>query len=267
MHLHLSRSLAFFSLTLAACVTSHAADPVPATVPPPAAVKLGVGFDYSRGDYGFSRPTEVFSVPVNLIYEHDRWIVRATVPYLSVKGPASVVEGSGPLVAAPGRPITKYQSGVGDSLVAVTYHAHPVPGELNVDLTGRVKLPTADDAKGLGTGETDYYAQADLYQTFGNTTPFVSVGYRFMGTNAIYPLKDGAYVSLGASYRLTPATAIGAAYDWRSRIIAAAPNASDMIVFVSTNPNDRWNVLGYVLAGFNEASPDLGLGGAVTYKF
>ena len=53
----------------------------------------------------------------------------------------------------------------------------------------------------------------------------------------------------------------------RSRIIDGAKNASDAIVFVSTNPNDRWNLLGYLLAGFNDAAPDYGLGGAATYKF
>jgi len=35
---------------------------------------------------------------------------------------------------------------------------------LNVDLTGGSRFPTANQNKGLGTGETDYYAQVDLYQ-------------------------------------------------------------------------------------------------------
>jgi hypothetical protein len=233
----------------------------------PAVVKLGVGFDYSSGDYGFTQSTEVFLVPVNLSLDKDRWSFKASLPYITIKGPASVVTGSGATSGAPARPTTQSESGVGDAMVSATYHARPVPGELNVDVTGRVKLGTADEGKGLGTGETDYYAQIDLYQNFGTITPFGSFGYRMLGTNAAFPLKDGLYASAGAAFKLSTKVVAGAAYDWRSRIIAGAPDGTDAIAFVSLNATDDWNVLGYVLKGFNEASPDYGIGGLVTYKF
>ena len=233
----------------------------------PSTIKLGVGFDYSRGDYGFSQSTEVFSVPLNLSLEKDRWAFKATLPYITIKGPASIVAGTGTALGVPGRPTSNSESGVGDAMLAATYHARPVPGELNVDFTGKVKFGTADENKGLGTGETDYYAQVDVYQNFGTITPFGNVGYRFLGTSAAFPLKDGLYASIGSAFRLSPATVCGVAYDWRSRIIDGAKNGTDALAFISTNPNERWNVLGYVLKGFNDASPDYGVGGLATYKF
>ncbi|HWA85612.1 MAG TPA: hypothetical protein VG710_05270 [Opitutus sp.] len=242
--------------------------------PPPApALKLGTGFDYSSGDYGFNQNTEVFSVPVNLAYEERSWAIRATLPFLTIKGPATIVAGSATespatgSAGAPGRPVSSSQSGLGDLLVSGTYHVNPVPGELNFDVTGRLKFPTADKDKGLGTGETDFYAQADLYQSFGAITPFASVGYRFLGSNATYPLKDGLYASAGVSFRTSPTSVIGGALDWRTKIIAGAQDATDALVFLSTNPNDRWNLLGYLLVGFNNAAPNYGLGALATYKF
>ncbi|HYD85316.1 MAG TPA: hypothetical protein VEA63_14720 [Opitutus sp.] len=237
-----------------------------APAPKPAVLKLGVGFDYSHGDYGFSQDTEVSSVPVNLSYDQNRWSFKASIPYLTIKGPASVAAGTTP-IAAPGRPTTNSESGMGDATVSATYHANPKPGQLNVDFTTRVKLPTADEDKGLGTGETDYYFQADLYQAFGDIIPFASFGYRMMGTSAMYPLEDGFYVTIGSSYRLTQKTVIGAAYDWRAKIIEGAENGTDMIAFIATNPNPNWSLLAYTLIGFNDASPELGLGGLATYKF
>lgn len=243
--------------------TTTTAAPTP---PPPAPIKLGVGFDYSRGNYGFNQVTEVSSIPVNLSYEPDRWAFRATIPWITIKGPASIATGGTPM-PGPSRPTTNTESGLGDILVAATYHARPVPGELNVDFTGRVKLPTADEGKGLGSGLTDFYLQADLYQSFGKLTPFLSAGYRFMGSNTAYPLKDGLYATLGTSYRLTDTVIVGAAYDWREKIIAGAPDGSDAIAFVAVNPDPKWSLLGYMLVGFNDASPDFGIGGAMTYKF
>ncbi|MEO6006299.1 MAG: hypothetical protein ABIZ04_23870 [Opitutus sp.] len=237
------------------------------TTETPSVLKLGVGFDYSSGKYGFSQSTEVFSVPLNLSLDRDRWTFKATLPYITIKGPASVVTGTGAASGAPARPTTHSESGIGDAMLSATFHARPVPGELNVDVTGRVKFGTADEGKGLGTGETDYYTQVDLYQNFGTITPFATLGYRFLGTSTVFPLKDGLYASAGAAFRVSEKTVVGAAYDWRSRIIDGASNGTDGIAFVSTSPNERWNLLGYVIVGFNEASPDYGVGGLVTYKF
>jgi hypothetical protein len=234
----------------------------------PTVVKLGAGFDYSRGDYGFTQVTEVFMVPLNLSLDKDRWSYKATLPYIAIIGPASVVTGSGGATSgAPPRPTSQKESGVGDVMLSATYHARPVPGGLNVDLTGRVKFGTADEEKGLGTGETDYYAQVDLYQNFGVITPFATFGYRMLGSNAMFPLEDGWYATAGAAFRVSAKTVVGAAYDWRSRIIDGAENGTDALAFISMNPNDRWNVLAYVLVGFNDASPETGVGGALTYRF
>lgn len=234
----------------------------------PTIIKLGTGFDYSRGDYGFTQSTEVSSIPANLSVDQDRWSLKATLPYITIKGPATVVTGAGGATSgAPPRPTSQSESGVGDVTLSATYHARPVPGELNIDLTGRVKFGTANENKGLGTGMTDYYAQIDFYQNFGVLTPFGNVGYRMLGANTGFPLKDGFYATAGAAFRVSPKTVAGAAYDWRSRIIDGAENGTDAIAFIATNPNDRWNLLAYVLKGFNDASPDYGIGGAATYKF
>lgn len=238
---------------------------------PPATVKLGVGYDYSRGDYGFTQDTEVSSIPAHLSYDQGRWAFKATIPYLTIKGPATPVAGgsggSGASAGAPPRPTTSSESGLGDIMLSGTYHARPVPGELNVDFTSRVKFGTADEARGLGTGETDVYTQVDLYQNFGVITPFANVGYRFLGTNPAYALKDGFYATAGAAFRVSDTTIVGAAYDWRSRIIAGAQHGTDALGFVSFTPSEQWNVLGYALVGFNDASPDLALGTLLTYKF
>jgi hypothetical protein len=258
-----------FCLTLGGTSAVFAAESAttPVTTPSPT-TKLGVGFDYSSGKYGFTDATEVFSIPANLSYEQGPWMFKATVPYITIKGPASVVVGAGAIGGGqPGRPTKSSESGLGDVVIAGTYHARPVPGELNIDFTGRVKFGTADDAKGLGTGLTDYYAQVDLYQNFGVITPFANIGYRILGSNAAFPLKDGLYATAGAAYRLSDKTVVGAAYDWRSRIIEGAQNGTDALAFVSTTPNESWNFLAYALAGFNDASPDYGLGGLATYKF
>lgn len=258
-------ALILFACSSAGVTAAETATPVETT--PPAVVKLAVGLDYSTGDYGFTQDTEVWSSPTSLSYEKGRWALKGTVPFLSITGPATIVSGTGPAAGAPPRPTTKTERGLGDAMLAATYHARPVPGELNIDLNGRVKFPTADEDRGLGTGEMDYYTQVDLYQNFGAITPFATVGYRFLGSSASFTLNDGLYATAGAAYLLSPKTVIGAAYDWRSRIIDGAEHGTDALAFISTSPTKQLSLLAYGIFGFNDASPNLGIGGLVTYKF
>jgi len=43
-------------------------------------------------------------------------------------------------------------------------------GDLAMDLTGKIKFGTADEDKGLGTGEQDYSLQADVFRFFDGAT-------------------------------------------------------------------------------------------------
>ncbi len=261
---HLHPLLCF---SAAAAIATLAAQSV-TQVSPEERFKLGTGFDYSRGDYGFTTNTEVFSVPLYFTAETDDWLVRLTLPYLSVKGPASVVGDVGGGAAATARPTNKYESGLGDVMLSLTYHAVRTTDGFTLDLTGRVKFPTADEDRGLGTGKTDYYVQTDLYKTFGSVTPFATIGYRFLGSDAKYPLKDGVYASLGTSYHVTTTTAVGAAFDWRERLVRGVDDATDDHgVLFPTIRMSGGTLLGYVLGGLNNASPDVGVGGMITYRF
>lgn len=249
----------FFLLALGA-LTASAQTNVQA--PPPARITAGVGFDYSRGDYGFTADTEYLSVPLNLSFENGPWTLRASLPYVTLRGPATVVGGGG----TP-RPTSQSESGAGDISVGATYAAGPILGELQASFTARVKLPTANEDRGLGTGEADFYGQFDFYRNFGQVTPYATVGYRALGDSATYPLKSGLYLGAGSHFRLSPATVLTVGVDWGQRILAGGDPTTSAIVAVATDFGAGWQFSFYGLKGFTDASPDYGGGLAVNYRF
>ena len=192
---------------------------------PPAVASVATGFDYSRGDYGFATDTEVLSVPLNLGYESGPWLLSAGFSHLTIKGPATVVGGSG------------------------------------------ATRPTADEDRGLGTGATDYYGELTLSRTVGNATPFLTAGYRVLGDNASYHLRNGAYVSGGAHFRVSAASVITAMLNWRQPIVAGGDDSVDALLMITHNLNTRWRFMAYGLAGFTDASPDVGTGMQLNYRF
>jgi hypothetical protein len=230
--------------------------------PTPAALTVSVGADYTRGDYGFATDTEVFSAPVNVGYETGAWTLSASVPWITVRGPAATTGAGG---AA--RPTSASESGMGDALLGASYRFGEVIGPVNLAFTARVKLPTSDADKGLGTGETDFYGQLDFYRTFDAWTPFASVGYRALGDSAIYQLEDGLYLSAGSHFRASDKTVWTIAGNWGRAILAGGDATVEAMVAVNHDFSPQWRVTGYALKGFSDASPDHGGGLAISHKF
>lgn len=255
--MYLRHFLALFSLAAAGLASAQTAVTTPAS-----SATLGTGFDYSRGDYGFATDTEVLSVPLNVGYENGPWLLNASFSYLTIKGPATIVGGGG----AP-RPTTSSESGFGDIYGGATYQFGTVAGAVNMSATARVKLPTADEDRGLGTGAADYYGEVSFYRTFSAVTPFVSLGYRVLGDNDTYELSDGAYASGGAHFRLSPATVFSALVSWRRPIVAGGDDAREAMVMVSHDFAERWRVMAYALKGFTDASPAIGTGLSASWRF
>lgn len=223
------------------------------------------GFDYTTGDYGAGGDTDILTIPVSARYEVARWTYKLTVPYVRISGPADVVGGVGP-VGRPGiRPGGGTASGPGDPVFAATYATLINPERPLLDLTGKVKLGVADED--IGTGESDLMFQTDMYQTYGEWTPFGTLGYRILGDPSGVTLKNGFYVSAGASYRLDEPTRVGAVLDWRQRTVGDGDNAVELTGFITRRLDEQWKAQAYVLRGFTDASPDYGIGGSLSYEF
>jgi hypothetical protein len=237
-----------------------------AQTPPPASVtKLESGMIYSRGDYGLAEDTTVLVVPLTFAYESGEWTWRISAPWLSIDGPASVI-GDGGGAAGPVRPVTENESGLGDSTISLSYKLNSGPDRLNFALTGRVKLPTGDDERGIGTGEVDTYAQLDLFRVFGTVTPFGSIGYRWLGDGR-YQLENGFNVSGGVLFTVAPGTSIGASYEWREAIVAGGDDASEVSLIGFRKFNESWSATLTATKGFTDASANFGFGAQLSYTF
>jgi outer membrane putative beta-barrel porin/alpha-amylase len=236
-------------------------------------LSLSTGFDYSSGDYGGSTSTDILQVPVIGKYESGPWTYKLTVPYIEVTGPGNVVPGIGRTSAVQGKkgaPVsgTSTESGLGDITGAVTYNLFAgSASEPAIDLTGKIKLGTADRDKGLGTGENDYSAQIDAYQTFGHVTGFGTLGYSILGSSSAIPLDNVFYVTIGASYKFDDRLSGGAMLDLRQAASSTSGERRELTGFVNYKVDKVWKVQGYVLQGFADGSPDLGIGAQVTRVF
>lgn len=231
--------------------------------------KVSTGFDYSVGDYGDTEDTKIHYIPVSASYSFFPWTAKVTVPYLSIEGPGGVVGGvDGGVVVGEGDVEVEKNEGLGDVVASVMYSIEPAEaGRPFIDFTAKVKIPTADEDDGLGTGETDYKLQVDVAQQFGDFTPFVTAGYQFMGSSDEVELDDRALFSVGTDYRLQKGTSLGLAYDYIQAASDSSDDGSEALLYINQKLADAWTLNVYTVKGFSDGSPDWSLGSQVSHKF
>lgn len=255
-------------IALAAMVTA-AALPAPALAqdaPADGSLSVTTGVDWSSGDYGTGSDTNILVVPLSLRYKTGNLRVSVTQPWLRIDGSSAIVgNGSGGVIIDPNAPRTT-RSGLGDLTVGASYLIPEDSLGFGLDLSARVKLPTASRSKGLGTGKTDVTVGAELSKTFGVITPFASIGYRMPGDPEGIDLRNAWTASGGASIAMGRSVLI-ASYDYRESTSRLARDSHELFGAVSTPVSDALNLTVYGSAGLSEGAPDYGVGGMITVKF
>lgn len=82
-------------LALIALAAPVAARAQPADEPGKDSLRVSVGATYTDGRYGQTTRTEISTVPVSVKYTHDRVSVRVTTAYVTLRGPGTLLDGTG----------------------------------------------------------------------------------------------------------------------------------------------------------------------------
>ncbi|MEW6331393.1 MAG: hypothetical protein AB1560_08040 [Pseudomonadota bacterium] len=241
-----------------ACVLFYGVMPQPAGA---GETSVSLGAEYTSGDYGTSSDTTMWYFPVTLRYETEIYMLALTVPYVVVEGSGNVVAGG----SMHGLPRTttittsRTESGLGDIELAGSY-AIARDAYSRVGIGGLIKFGTADEQDNLSTGEDDYAVQLEAEKTAGHNTLFGTAGYRILGDPPGIDYDDVFYGSLGLSHRLADNRSAGAEWYAQQAPLSGMDGKSELTLFLSGKTGPRTRLMGYLIAGFADGSPDWGAG-------
>lgn len=232
-------------------------------------VAVSAGTEYTTGTYGGDEDIEDIYIPLSATLDMRRFSLKLTVPYLSVRAPEGTViigPGGEPI---PGTGDVTTNSGIGDIIASATVYDVIYSRKLDfaIDLNGRVKFGTADDEKGLGTGETDYSVRADLLKFWDQFTLIGSIGYKFRGDTPETDFDDVLTASVGGTYKFTPEWRGGVFFDYREAALSGNESVQELSAFVSRRISDDWRLQGYVMTGMTDNSLGWGCGIQVKRTF
>lgn len=187
-----------------------------------------------EGDYGFEDTTRYDVLAAGLRWYFPRFELQVTLPLVSLEGPGDVrLVGGQPVPGfdgfqpvppfrppgAPGVPgppggepdapppeetiETRRESGLGDiSLQGEVYLFEGSEKSPWVIGLLRIKTPTGDEDRGLGTGKTDVELGVSLIQSFGRTSLFADAGHTWIGKDDDTALRNVVRLGAGISVAL-----------------------------------------------------------------
>ena len=233
-------------------------------------LSVSLGAEYTTGDYGTGTDTTIWYFPLSFSYGGEVTTFSVTVPYLIVEGPGNVTPAIGdtPRGMSPGmgamqvvRPggagPTRRESGLGDVVLSGSVRlVAEAPAQPRVDLTGKIKLATADEADNLGTGENDYAVQLDLEKGIF----FGYLGYRLYGDPPGINLDNVAYGLVGLSRSLDVATRTGVSLYAQQAAAVGTDDQRELSLFMNRKLGKGNQLRPYTVFGLSDGSPDWGVG-------
>jgi len=138
----------------------------------------------------------------------------------------------------------------------------------SVNLTGRIKFPTADEDKGLGTGEFDYGFGGELAKSLTrDLILYLDGGYTFLGDPKGRNFRNQWNYDVGLGYYLTDDLRASVFYEEYRAVVKGIPNARDLYGDVNYRITNaiRLNAGGFV--GLSDSAADFGFSGGVRFRF
>ncbi len=223
---------------------------------------LSTSVNYSVGDYGTNKDTTIVSVPVTFgVRPIDQLWISLTLPWI-YQSSENVV------VTAGGVAVRKKGGSGSDLLLKVSYTVLEerdfVP---EIAPYVKIKFPTADSDRGLGTGEFDETIGVDLSKRLiDGLFGFVTLSYTFVGDPPGTNFRDSFGWSVGPAYSIGPLSL----FTFLDGSTAISPGQSDPLelrVGAEYRLTRALKFTGAVTRGLSNGSADWGGSLGFTFRF
>ncbi|PCJ17272.1 MAG: hypothetical protein COB04_09155 [Gammaproteobacteria bacterium] len=236
-------------------------------------VTLSTGYHFIQGDYNRPSEASTYYLPVSINWRHFPWQLKLTVPYIKVRAENNLA-----LAEVESTPSStdavafdrSTDSGLGDVVSQLSYSYNwwvTDQKALYLDYSAKVKWATAESGEGLGTGSNDYTIRINAAQVWRQWQYFAHLGYQYRSQSDQIRVKNGVNGSIGLSYVLSPRRSAGLVFDLAQAQSESTQNSSEATLFASWKLTSHWKISAYTLFGFSSGSPDIGLGGQISYRF
>ncbi len=237
----------------------------------PARFTLRVGVGYDQGDFGSSEISRASYAPFSLRYTARRFDLGVSSAFarIDTAGGIRFIDGVPTPTDSSGGPLL--ESGLADTTIRsrfflITDQGRGTP-KPSVTPFVKIKIPTAHEERGLGTGKTDYGFGVELDKEVGPVFLFGDMGYTVVGKVPLLAFRNRTAASAGIGKQVSESLSTSVLLDWRRAIIAGNPNPADLVGVLSYRRNRNVTFSPNAFVGLNNGTSNFGAGMQITVRF
>jgi len=234
--------------------------------------KFSSSVNYDTGKYGTPDRTDSVYIPFTLKRYYSNADLSVTVPYLRQSSTGQVTwVGGNPVRWARvfGAAVTSAESGLGDIMVRGAYMLRREgPNSFDLSLAGKLKLPTADEKKGLGTGELDEGVGLEFAKEINSRWTLLADGYyTIIGDPSGMDFNNQVSLDVGFYRLLNEKLALTVLYETQNAIVDGNADPRSLSGALSYSASDGVQFSGGLALGMSDGSPDIGINAGFSRKF
>jgi len=234
--------------------------------------RFSSSLNYDTGKYGTSTRSSSLYVPFTVKRYWNDWYASLTIPFVSVTSDGGVTNVGGRPVKTRSRPASSAStthSGLGDVVARGGYallKEEEQPFDLSV--VAKVKIPTADENKGLGTGEFDAGAGLEFAKLVApEWTVLADAYYTAIGDPPGVNLNNQLALDVGFSHPLKTDLTLTVLFEGSNALVSGEPSPLDIRGSLDYKIDERIALFGGGLVGLSNGSPDFGVSFGGSLRF
>ncbi len=222
------------------------------------------------GDYGLETDTFTLATQASIKYQQDQWSLRFTQPYVFQDGPAELIlledgeTGEEYLVGSDER---KQRSGYSDPSLSLSYSWPKKSKTGRWSLSGRWKIPTANQQEGFSNGRNEYTVNVSRSYRYQRWMFHGRVGRHMREHKNFSDNSARNNFSLGGMYFLTRRTGLGLSLYNKEATQSQADDVKSVNLDLRVRLDRNWQLGGHAGVGLSDSAADGFVGIDVSYRW
>ena len=147
------------------------------------------------------------------------------------------------------------REGMGDTQLSYKHRKFFNKARSIIDIETKLKIPTANEDKGLGTGKTDSTLIGGLYQRVNRYWLYTKLGHKWRGDSATRKMNNGYFAKLGLTSPLGQQLSIGGNLAYHHASSPRSEDRKEALLHLGYKVTKHLKTTFYTVRGFTQASP------------
>ena len=200
-------------------------------------IDFSLGYYVGQNQYTANQDKNVHALSFSSTYKFNKQQVKLSSSYNRLKQDNNAQNNK--------------NSGLGDTLIAYKRIYNLKKNKQLIEIQSKIKLATADEKKGLGTGKTDYELASTFFHRINQNWIFAKAAHKWRGSSNKYAMNNSLSGAIGLSLRHSSTLTYGSLLEYHQASAETNFDRKEIMIYLSHKSSAKLKFTTYLVRGFS----------------